>query len=253
LLAGLQVARRIALGSSLKLCWLAEGVADVYARFGPTMEWDVAAGDCIFRNSGAERPRVSPLRYNQPELRNGGFVLGLDGVPPAPARLRPAVVWLTGLSGAGKSTIADRLALKLRAGGYRVERLDGDVVRTLFPDTDFTREARDGHARRVGYLASRLERHGVFVLVSLISPYRASRAFARGLCGNFVEVHVATALAECERRDVKGLYARARRGEIRNFTGLDDPYEPPEHADVVIDTTGTDVETAAARILDRLG
>ncbi|MBI2203025.1 MAG: 3'(2'),5'-bisphosphate nucleotidase CysQ [Candidatus Rokubacteria bacterium] len=223
--AGLNVARREQLGSSLKICRLAEGTADVYARFGPTMEWDVAAADCVFRNSGATAPRVSPLRYNQCELRNGGFVLGFDDLRACPPNVRPAVIWLTGLSGAGKSTIAERLAIALRAGGHRVEHLDGDVIR----------------------------HHGVFVLVSLISPYRTSRGFARELARTFVEVHVATPLDECERRDVKGLYARARRGEIRNFTGLDDPYEPPEHPEVCIDTRALDVDGAVARILAHLG
>jgi 3'(2'),5'-bisphosphate nucleotidase len=251
-LSRLNVTRRVRLGSSLKFCLLAEGAADIYARLGPTMEWDVAAGDCIFRNSAETGQRISPLRYNQRDLRTPAFVLGLDDVTPCPPGLQPAVVWLTGLSGAGKSTIADRLALKLQAGGHRVEQLDGDVVRTLFPSTGFSREERDGHARRVAYLASRLERHGVFVLVSLISPYRSSRAFARALCRTFVEVHVATSLAECERRDVKGLYARARRGEITNFTGLDDPYETPERPDVSIDTARVDVETAASRVVDHL-
>jgi 3'(2'),5'-bisphosphate nucleotidase len=251
-LARLNVTRRLRVGSSLKFCMLAEGRANVYARLGPTMEWDVAAGDCVFRNSGGAGQRISPLRYNQRDLRTPAFVLGLDDVAPCPPGLQPAVVWLTGLSGAGKSTIADRLALKLQAGGYRVEQLDGDVVRRLFPGTGFTREERDSHVRRVAWLASRLERHGVFVLVSLISPYRSSRTFARELSDHFVEVHVATSLAECERRDVKGLYAKARRGEIRNFTGLDDPYEAPEYPDLTIDTTGLDVETAATRVVEHL-
>jgi 3'(2'),5'-bisphosphate nucleotidase len=252
LLSGLNVARREKLGSSLKICRLAEGGADLYARLGPTMEWDVAAADCIFRYSGDGPPRISPLRYNQPDLRNNGFVLGFDGLPACPPKVRPAVIWLTGLSGAGKSTIAERLLLALRAGGQRVEQLDGDAIRAYFPNTGFSREAREAHVRRVGYLASRLEHHGVVVLVSLISPYRASRDFVRGLCKSFVEVHVATELAECERRDVKGLYARARRGEIRNFTGLDDPYEPPERPDIAIDTTRLTVDEAAAAILAHL-
>ena len=100
---------------------------------------------------------------------------------------------------------------------------------TVFPTTG-SRAERDAHVRRVGFLASRLEHHGVYVVASLVSPYRESRDFVRRLCRNFIEVHVATPLEECERRDVKGLYAKARRGEIANFTGIDDPYEPPVHS-----------------------
>jgi adenylylsulfate kinase len=112
----------------------------------------------------------------------------------------------------------------------------------------FTRPERDAHIRRVGYLASRLEHHGVIVIAALVSPYRSSRDFVRGLCRRFVEVFVATPLVECERRDVKGLYARARRGEIANFTGIDDPYEPPESPELVVDTTGLSVDEAADQI-----
>ena len=109
-------------------------------------------------------------------------------------------------------------------------------MRDIFPATGFTRPERDAHIRRVGYLASTLEKNGVFVVASFVSPYEASRQFVRSLCSNFVEVYVATPLEECERRDVKGLYARARRGEIANFTGIDDPYEPPASPELVIDT-----------------
>lgn len=245
------VAERVPAGSSLKFCWVAEGRADVYPRFGPTMEWDVAAGDCIFRNSGVGRPRVSPLRYNQPDLRNPSFVIGLADRERESASGTGQVIWFTGLSGSGKSTIARRVVEALEAEGRRVEYLDGDAIREVFPGTGFSREERDAHIRRVGFLASRLERHGVTVVASLVSPYRASRDFVRGICRRFVEVYVATPLAECERRDVKGLYARARRGEIRQFTGLDDPYEPPESAELVIDTTGTTVDAAVARVLEQ--
>lgn len=167
-------------------------------------------------------------------------------------QVRPAVVWFTGLSGSGKSTIAQHLHDQMVARGWRCEHLDGDAIRQIFPATGFTRADRDAHVRRVGYLASRLESHGIFVIASLISPYAESRDFVRGLCGNFVEVYVSTPLSECERRDVKGLYARARRGEIKNFTGLDDPYEPPSRAEVVLDTSALSVEEASAQILAAL-
>ena len=163
----------------------------------------------------------------------------------------PAVVWLTGLSGAGKSTVADLVHQQLKARGFKVERLDGDTVRDIFPSTGFTRPERDAHVRRVGYLASKLEQNGVFVVASFVSPYEESRQFVRGLCRQFVEVYVATSLEECERRDVKGLYARARRGEIHNFTGIDDPYEEPSRPELRIDR-GTTAEQSAAEVLSYL-
>ncbi len=165
---------------------------------------------------------------------------------------RPAVLWFTGLSGSGKSTIADRVTEELQKRGYKAEHLDGDVIRDIFPQTGFTRPERDAHIRRVGYLASRLERHGVTVVASLISPYEESRRFVRGLCVNFVEIHVAAPLAECERRDVKGLYAKARRGEISGFTGIDDPYEAPVNPELVIDTSKLTIEVATTMVLERL-
>lgn len=162
-----------------------------------------------------------------------------------------AVVWLTGLPSSGKSTIAGRLVAELRERGARVEHLDGDAIRELFP-TGFTRAEREAHVRRMGFLASRLEHHGVVVVASFVSPYAESRGFARQLCANFVEVHVATPIEECERRDVKGFYARARRGEITRFTGVDDPYEPPSHPELTIDTRYVSVDEASRRILDWL-
>ena len=168
--------------------------------------------------------------------------------PAGPA----AVVWFTGLSGAGKSTIAVKVADELRRRGLDVEHLDGDRIREILPQTGFTREARDEHVRRVGFLASMLARHGIVVVASLISPYREARAFVRSLCPRFIEVYVATSLAECERRDAKGLYARARRGEVRNFTGIDDPYEPPEQPELTIDAAKVSVEEACAIVLRRL-
>lgn len=164
----------------------------------------------------------------------------------------PAVLWFTGLSGSGKSTIAQSVQEELRRRGVRVEYLDGDTIRDLFPTTGFSRTDRDQHVRRVGYLASKLEQNGVFVVASFISPYADSRRFVRGLCRNFIEIYVSTPLEECERRDTKGLYARARRGEITQFTGIDDPYEAPGAPDLTIDTRDMTVEQAAGMVLDRL-
>jgi adenylylsulfate kinase len=163
------------------------------------------------------------------------------------------VLWFTGLSGSGKSTIAVRVYQELLRRGGEVEYIDGDALREVFPSTGFTRAEREEHLRRTGYMASRLAAHGVMVVASFVSPYRESRDFVRRQCPGFVEIYVSTPLEECERRDVKGLYARARRGEIRNFTGIDDPYEPPEHPELTLDTRALTVEQCVARVLERLG
>ena len=238
------VCERIAVGSSLKFCWLAEGRADVYARFTPLSEWDVAAGDAVFRWSSASGvPRYSPLRYNTSDLIVPRFVIGFT--PPA-----PAVIWFTGLSGAGKTTIARQVAERLRELGGPVELLDGDEIRAVFPNVGFSRPERDAHIQRVGHAAALLEKHGVTTIVSLVSPYRDSRDFVRGLCRRFIEVYVSTPIEECERRDVKGLYDRARRGEVPQFTGVSDPYEAPTAAELVIDTRRLSPDEAADRVID---
>lgn len=164
-----------------------------------------------------------------------------------------AVLWFTGLSGSGKTTIATRVHQELQRRGMEVEYIDGDALRSVFPNTGFTRPERNEHLRRAGYLASRLEAHGVTVVASFVSPYRESRDFVRQLCREFAEIYIATPLEECERRDPKGLYARARRGEIRNFTGIDDPYEPPEHPELTLDTRVLSVDQCVTRVLEWLG
>jgi adenylylsulfate kinase len=164
-----------------------------------------------------------------------------------------AVLWFTGLSGSGKTTIATRVHQELARRGTEVEYIDGDALREVFPNTGFTRAEREEHLRRTGYMASRLAAHGVTVVASFVSPYRESRDFVRALCPGFMEIYVSTPLEECERRDVKGLYARARRGEIRNFTGIDDPFEVPERPELVIDTRTFTVERSVAAVLERLG
>ena len=162
------------------------------------------------------------------------------------------MLWFTGLSGSGKSTIAVRVREELAAKGIEVEYIDGDALREVFPNTGFTREEREEHVRRTGYMASRLAAHGVTVVASLVSPYRESRDFIRRLCPGFLEIYVATPLEECERRDVKGLYARARRGEIRNFTGIDDPYERPDHPELTLDTRFLSVNECVSQVLARV-
>ena len=162
-------------------------------------------------------------------------------------------LWFTGLSGSGQSTIAVKVHQELLRRGVDVEYIDGDALREVFPQTGFTREEREEHLRRTGYMASRLAAHGVTVVASFVSPYRESRDFIRTHCPGFVEIYVSTPLEECERRDVKGLYARARRGEIRNFTGIDDPYEPPEHPELTLDTRALTVDQCVARVLEFFG
>jgi adenylylsulfate kinase len=173
---------------------------------------------------------------------------------PAPRTGTAApVLWFTGLSGSGKSTIAVKVHQELLRRGVESEYIDGDALREVFPNTGFTREEREEHLRRTGYMASRLAAHGVTVVASFVSPYRESRDFIRKQCPGFVEIYVSTPLEECERRDVKGLYARARRGEIPNFTGIDDPYEPPEHPELTLDTRALTVDQCVARVLEFFG
>lgn len=160
------------------------------------------------------------------------------------------VIWLTGLSGAGKSTVAKIVAQKLRSQNKPVEELDGDAIRSVFPQTGFTRSDRNEHIRRVAFLASRLEHHGVTVVVSLISPYEDSREFAKSLCKNFLEVYISTPLSICQSRDPKGLYKKFEQGLIKNMSGLDEPYEIPTGPDIIVDTTTFSAEQSACEILN---
>jgi adenylylsulfate kinase len=167
-------------------------------------------------------------------------------------RMRQAVIWFTGLSGSGKSTIADRVAARLVKRGIDIERLDGDQIRRMFPGTGFSRKQREEHLKRMGYLAALLEKHGVTVIASFVSPYRKSRRLVRKLCRNFVEVYVSTPLEECERRDVKGLYKKAREGKLKHFTGISDPYELPRQPEITIDTTSMTLNKAVSMVVDYL-
>jgi adenylylsulfate kinase len=166
------------------------------------------------------------------------------------------VIWFTGLSGAGKSTVAEIVGRELEAEGRLVEYLDGDVVRThLSKGLGFSKEDRDTNIERIGWVASRLARHGATVLVSAISPYATARARARELVEEFapfVEVHVATSVDECARRDVKGLYERAFAGELTEFTGVSDPYEEPESPALRLETERRAPEESARDVLDYL-
>jgi len=165
-------------------------------------------------------------------------------------------LWFTGLSGSGKTTISELVAPELERRGLLVERLDGDVVRThLSYGLGFSKGDRDANIERIGWVASRLTRAGAAVIVSAISPYEEARRTARALVeaeGPFVEVFVATPVEECERRDVKGLYAKARAGEIPEFTGVSDPYEEPVRPELRIDTTVHEPEESARLVLAKL-
>lgn len=168
-----------------------------------------------------------------------------------------AVVWLTGLSGAGKTTISRVLAKQLAERGAPHELLDGDALReTLSRGLGFSKEDRNEHVRRVGFVASLLARHGVIAIAAVIAPYRAVREELRASIPRFIEVHVDCPLEELVRRDVKGLYRKALAGEISSFTGISDPYEPPLAPEVRVDTSVETPSASAGRILatlERLG
>jgi adenylylsulfate kinase len=204
-------------------------------------------------------PRSEPTT-DRPPVGPPPAVLSADQ-PSAASASGPAAgpgvtVWLTGLPSAGKTTLARAVAGQLSARGRRVELLDGDLVRgTLCADLGFSRADRDRNVARIGFVAALLAKHGVVVLAPVISPYAAAREAVRAQHATagaaFLEVHVATPVAECAARDVKGLYARQARGELTGLTGVDDPYEPPPAPELRVDTTGT-VEATAAEILAAL-
>jgi adenylylsulfate kinase len=180
---------------------------------------------------------------------------------PVPVMLEPdvnradtrdgVIVWFTGLSGAGKSTIAGRVLEGLVARGIKAELLDGDVMRQrISRGLGFGREDRDENIRRIAFVADLLARNGVVVLVSAVSPYRAIRdEVRRGASVPFVEVYVSAPLEVCEQRDPKGLYRKARAGELRQFTGIDDPYEPPMAPEIVCPTHEQTLEASADSVL----
>ena len=193
--------------------------------------------------------RKLPAWFTRPEVAE----ILAESFPP---RHRQGVcIWFTGLSGAGKSTTAEILTIFLLERGRQVTLLDGDIVRThLSNGLGFTKEDRDINIRRIGFVASEIVRHDGIVICAAVSPYRATRNYVRNLVGpdNFIEVFVDTPLEVCEQRDTKGMYAKARRGEIKFFTGIDDPYEPPEQAEITIRTILNKPEENAALILDYL-
>lgn len=162
-------------------------------------------------------------------------------------------LWFTGLPCSGKSVLADAVAEDLKKRGMKVERLDGDIVRkSLTKDLGFTEEDRNKNIERVTFVAKLLTRNGVAVLASFISPYNKIRAYSRKEVGDYILVYVKCALDVCEERDVKGMYVKARAGEIKDFTGIDHPFEEPDNADIIVETDNQTVEESKAIIIDAL-
>jgi len=162
-------------------------------------------------------------------------------------------VWFTGLPCSGKTTVAKIIEERLLNMNIRVQRLDGDVVRqSLTKDLGFSKEDRDKNIERITYVAEMLTKHGVVALVAFVSPYIQKRKEARERIKNFIEVFVNCPLGVCEERDVKGMYKKARKGEIKDFTGVDDPYEAPPHAEVVLHTDKETPEESADKVISHL-
>jgi sulfate adenylyltransferase len=201
------------------------------------------------RNDYLNAGRKLPEWFTRPEVAE----ILAEMYPP---RYRQgACIWFTGLSGAGKSTTAEALTVLLQERGRQVTVLDGDVVRThLSKGLGFSKEDRDINIRRIGYVASEIARHGGIVICAAVSPYRATRNDVRNMVGKdrFVEVFMNTPIEVCEQRDVKGMYAKARRGEITGFTGIDDPYEAPLNPEISLETVDRSEEANARQILSYL-
>lgn len=289
----------VPMGSSLKLCLVAEGAADLYPRLGPTSEWDTAAAQAVVTAAGGkvlELATLQPLRCNsRPDtLLNPDFVVCADvspfwakqasGAPSTSAyeqkqheskadvvwhhtsvtpalraalnRQKPMCIWLTGYSGSGKSTIANALELELHSRGFHTFLLDGDNVRHgLCKDLGMSDAARTENIRRVGEVAKLMVEAGLVVITAFISPFRKDRDAVRALFaeGDFVESFVNTPLDVCMSRDPKGLYKKALKGEIKDFTGVDSAYEPPLKADIEVLTDGRTVQESVQAIIDLLG
>ena len=201
------------------------------------------------RTDYLQKGRQLPGWFTRPEI--GKILMG--SYPPQ--HMQGVCLWFTGLSGSGKSTTAEMLAARLIELGRRVTVLDGDVVRTnLSRGLGFSKKDRDANIRRIGFVAAEIVRHGGFVICAAVSPYKAVRDDVRNMvgAGNFVEVFVDTPLHVCEERDTKGMYAKARRGEIKNFTGIDDPYEPPDDPEITLETVESSADRNVQSILEHL-
>jgi len=162
-------------------------------------------------------------------------------------------MWFTGLPCAGKTTVADRVAEEIKGMGLRTERLDGDIVRkSLTKDLGFSKEDRATNIDRVTFVAKLLSRNGVATLVSFVSPYIKKRKQAREETTNFIEVYVKCSIEVCKERDVKGMYAKALRGEIKDFTGVDDPYEEPANAEIILETDKETIDQSVNKVIEYL-
>ena len=167
--------------------------------------------------------------------------------------MKGVTIWFTGLPSSGKSTIARILEKRFRQLGLKCELLDGDVVRTnLSKGLGFSREDRDANIKRIGFVCHLLTRNDVIAIGAAISPFREARDYNRKLIGNFVEVYVKCPVEECEKRDVKGLFKKARVGEVKGFTGVDDPYEEPLHPEIVCETAKESAEESADKVIRKL-
>ena len=201
------------------------------------------------REQYLNKGKVLPEWFTRSEVAN----IMADTYPPR--HRQGACIWFTGLSGSGKSTTADVLTVLAMEHGRQVTVLDGDVGRThLSKGLGFSKEDRDANILRIGYVAAEIVRHGGLVICAAVSPYKSTRSDVRRMVGSdrFIEVFVDTPLSVCEDRDVKGMYAKARRGEIKDFTGIDDPYEAPDDPDISLDTVSYSVEDNASKILELL-
>jgi adenylylsulfate kinase len=166
--------------------------------------------------------------------------------------IEPFLIWFTGLPDSGKTTLADLLYQRLKQEDRKLERLDGANIREIFPKIGFTREERNKHIEKIGYLSSLLIKNNITVVASFISPYKESRHFVRSICKNFVEIYINTPLDVCEKRDSKGLYAKARSGELKMLTGVDDPYEEPENPDLTFNNDEMDNQMIVNEIVSYL-
>ncbi|QNA43985.1 adenylyl-sulfate kinase [Lacibacter sediminis] len=164
--------------------------------------------------------------------------------------IKPCVIWLTGLSAAGKTTISDDLVKKFKERSVTIISLDGDDIRQAIKLTGFDEQSRKKHNLTVGYIASKFESMGFVVIVSLISPYVSIREQIRQMCNRFIEVYVSTGIDECIKRDPKGLYAKALNGQLKDFTGISSPYEPPVNPEIVIDTTLKSISSCSDKIIN---
>ncbi|MBM3465403.1 MAG: adenylyl-sulfate kinase, partial [Armatimonadetes bacterium] len=215
------------------------------SRVAPEAAVDSLSGTQVreeYLNSG----RLLPDWFTRPDVAR----ILAEAYPPR--HRQGACLWFTGLSGAGKSTTADVLTVLLMERGRQVTVLDGDVVRThLSRGLGFSKEDRDANVRRIGFVAAEIVRHGGVAVCAAVSPYRSTRNDVRAMVGEdrFVEIFVDTPPVVCEARDAKGMYAKARRGEIQHFTGIDDPYESPHHPEIVLDTVAHAPQENARRIV----